>query len=84
MTPETEITDANTLAAHAYNTHGATTKADFNSIYKFSIVARKEPINLTINEQFLINKFKTYIPLGLNLENPVSMTPILVNTSELG
>ena len=84
MTPETEITDANTLAAHAYNTHGATTKADFNSIYKFSIVARKEPINLTINEQFLINKFKTYKPLGLNLENPVSMTPILVNTSELG
>ena len=70
-TPE-DLSDENTLAAHAIE-HEIRTKADFNSLYKFSILRYAEKENLTSSEQFLINKFNTVRPYGLNVSNPISL-----------
>ena len=67
-----DLSDENTLAAHAIE-HEIRTKADFNSLYKFSILRYVEKEHLTKSEQFLINKFNTVRPYGLNVSNPISL-----------
>ena len=67
-----ELTDDNTLAAHALE-HGIRTKADFNNLYKFSVLRYVEKEELTKSEQFFINKFNTIRPYGLNVSNPISL-----------
>ena len=51
-----EITDDNTLAAHAVE-HKIRTKPGFNSLYRFYIIRHVEKEQLTMSEQFFINTF---------------------------
>ena len=67
-----EITDDNTLAAHAAE-HGIQTKAGFNSLYRFYVIRHVEKEQLTMSEQFFINKFNTIKPYGLNVSNPIGL-----------
>ena len=67
-----ELTDENTLAAHALE-HEIRTKTDFNRLYKFSVLRYVEKEHLTKSEQFFINKFNSIRPYGLNVSNPISL-----------
>ena len=69
-----EIDDENSLAAHAHFVHGVKTAAEFNDLYRFSIVKRlQNPNLLTRVEQSFINKYKTQHPLGLNMNDPIGL-----------
>ena len=73
-----EFDDRNSLAAHAYFCHNVNSTADFNNLYHFSIVKHVDPKNLLMNEQFYINKYKSYAPFGLNIQNPIGISAMLV------
>ena len=72
-----EIDDENSLAAHASDAHfvhGVKTAAEFNDLYRFSIVKRlQNPNLLTRVEQSFIDKYKTQHPLGLNMNDPIGL-----------
>ena len=68
-----EITDENTLAAHAVE-HGIRTKTGFNGLYKFFILKYADKERLTITVQNLINSFSTLKSYGLNVANPVGLS----------
>ena len=68
-----EIDDTNTLAAHCIE-HSIRTKTGFNSLYKFFVIKHVEKEQLVISEQFLINKYFTNKPYGLNVSNPIGLT----------
>ena len=73
----TELSDENTLAAHAYWEHNVTTKEGFDDLYSIYIIKNKDPAQLTYSEQFLINYFYTVRPYGLNVSNPIGLSPVL-------
>ena len=73
----TELSDENTLAAHAYWEHNVTTKEGFDDLYSIYIIKNKDPAQLTYSEQFLINYFFTVRPYGLNVSNPIGLSPVL-------
>ena len=73
-----EIDDNNSLAAHAYFCHNIKSAIEFNKLYKFSVVAHVDPKNLLMNEQHFINRYRPYTPFGLNIQNPVGISAILV------
>ena len=69
-----ELDDENCLAAHVLFEHGLTSKNDFNSTYRFSILRYvANPAFITTEEQNLINFFNTLRPKGLNTDNPISL-----------
>ena len=74
-TDEFELSDENTLAAHALE-HGVRTKADFNELYKFFVVKYVEKEMLTISEQELISRYNTVRPYGLNVSNPLGIPSV--------
>jgi len=75
----TELSDENTLAAHALNDHGIQTRDGFDDLYAVYIikVLDFDPSSLTFKEQELINFFKTYHPYGLNRSRPIGLGPVL-------
>ena len=72
------IDDTNCLAAHAYFCHGIKESKGFNLLYKFSIVQKLcDPKLLLRREQFYINTYKTFVPHGLNVSNPIGLHALL-------
>ena len=68
------IDDTNCLAAHARFCHCVKDNKSFNLLYKFSIVQKLHDPNLLLRrEQFYINKYKTFVPFGLNVSNPIGL-----------
>ena len=61
-----EIDDTNILGYHIFNCHGKLDRKDFNSCYKFDIIAYATPSNIRVLEQFYIDTLKTRVPFGLN------------------
>ena len=61
-----EIDDTNIIGFHIFNCHGKVDRKDFNSCYKFDIIAYATPSNIRVLEQFYIDKLKTRVPFGLN------------------
>ena len=77
-TNELLIDDTNCLAAHAYFCHGTIDNKGFNLLYKFSIVQILcDPKLLLRREQFYINTYKTFVPYGLNVSNPIGLHALL-------
>ena len=74
-TEELELSDENTLAAHAIE-HGARTKGEFNDLYRFFVVKHVEKERLTISEQELISRYNTVRPYGLNVSNPLGIPSV--------
>ena len=72
------IDDYNCLAAHAYFCHDVKDNDGFNSLYRFSIVQMLcEPKLLLRREQYYINTYKTFVPYGLNVSNPIGLHALL-------
>ena len=74
-----EVDDKNTLAVHAYFVHIIKTNEEFNKLYKFSVVVHLNPSSLQTSEQHYINKFQSFVPFGLNVDNPAGLQAILIN-----
>ena len=71
------ITDFQALQYHASVTH----KADFDRIYKVSIIKNVNcPNNLLHWEQVYVDKFNTQVPFGLNIENPLGIRVTRLST----
>ena len=66
-----EIDDLNILGYHIFNCHGKVDRKDFNSYFKFDIIANAAPTNIRVLEQFYIDKLNTRIPFGLNQINSI-------------
>ena len=50
----------------------------YAELYTFSIVEKDvTPKNLVIREQHFINKYHTFVPLGLNISNPIGLHALL-------
>ena len=76
--PDYKIPDDLALAAHAHFCHNAISRNDFNNIYTFSIVEKDvTPNNLVVREQHYINKYRTFVPVGMNISNPIGLHAIL-------
>ena len=73
-----EVDDKNTLAVHAYFVHNVKTNEEFNKLYKFSVVVHLNPSSLQTSEQHYINKFQSFVPFGLNVDNPAGLQAILI------
>jgi len=74
----TELSDANTLATHASIDHEVTTGEGFDDLYSVYIIkVLKDPARLTFLEQSLINYFFTVRPYGLNVSNPIGLSPVV-------
>ena len=77
LSSDVEITDENIIAAHAFFKHDVKSREEFNKLYDVYIVEFCHPSKLLIREQFYINKFSTYTPLGLNISSPVGVSGLL-------
>ena len=76
--PEYKIPDELAISAHAHVCHEAISRNEFNKLYTFSIVEKDvTPKNLVIREQHFINKYHTFVPLGLNISNPIGLHALL-------
>ena len=77
------IDDKNCLAAHAYFCHDVRDNTGFNSLYKFSSVQMLcDPKLLLRREQYYINTYKTFVPYGLNISNPIGLHALLTEQSK--
>ena len=63
---DVELDDTNVLGYHIFNCHDKQERKDFNSCFKFDIIAYSTPSNIRVLEQFYIDKLNTRIPFGLN------------------
>ena len=72
------VDDTNCLAAHALLCHDIKHSKGSNNLYRFSIVQKLcDPKLLLRREQFYINEYRTLIPLGLNLSNPIGLQALI-------
>ena len=75
------IDDNNCLAAHAYFKHNVTDNKGFNHLYKFSIAEiLSDPSIILRREQYYMNKYKTFVPFGLNVSNPIGLKALLLTS----
>ena len=70
-----QVDDTNTLGAHLIKTHAPAHPPDFDSTFKFSILAEADPPRLRQLEQLFIEKLKTLYPFGLNQIDSVQYRP---------
>ena len=72
------LTDENVLSYHCLVDHNKT--QEFTKLYEITILKCVEPLNLLETEHYLINKFKTVRPTGLNIENPLGLSILRTQT----
>ena len=74
------IDETNCMAAHAYFHHNICDNKGFNQLYKFSIAEIVSgPGSILRREQHYINKYRTFVPLGLNISNPIGLKALLTS-----
>ena len=62
--------DEAVCAEHIKNSHGCQTTSEFNSVYKFTVLALNPSAGLDKAEQQWISNLVTMVPCGLNIAKP--------------